>query len=153
MEWTMKDLWEFLSQKCAGLGLELFDVEDAGGVLRVYISKVGAQVTIDDCANLSNQITDDPKVDLILPGDKLLEVSSPGVNRKLSRLDHFIGALNERVRIKYSSPETSTKVVRGTVTRVENDTVVLDEEEKGETLRIPFKGIKEARVDFKFPGE
>ena len=144
----MKGSWEFLEDKCSKLGLSLFDIEDAGSVLRVFINKQASQVTIDDCAALSNQITNDPKVDELLPGDKLLEVSSPGVNRKLSRLDHFKGAINERVRIKYASPTTT--VVRGTVAKVEGETVILNEEERGETLKIPLNGIKEARVDFKF---
>ncbi len=144
----MKGLLEFLEDKCSKLGLSLFDIEDAGSVLRVFINKPTGQVTIDDCAALSNQITNDPKVDEILPGDKLLEVSSPGINRKLSRIDHFKGAVNERVRIKYASPAVA--VVRGTVTGVDDDTVILSEEEKGETLKIPLSGIKEARIDFKF---
>lgn len=144
----MKDVREFIDYKCRKLSLRLFDIEDSGSVLRVFISKTSGQVTIDDCAALSNQITNDPRVEELLPGDKLLEVSSPGVNRKLSRVDHFEGALNERVRIKYSSP--SVTVVRGIVTKVEDETVVLSEEEKGVILKIPLSSIKEARVDFKF---
>src|SRR5207249_670976 len=81
-------------------GLEVVDVEFRGGgrarMLRVYIDKPGG-VTHEDCANVSNEVGTILDVEDAVPGGSyLLEVSSPGLDRKLVRAgdyQRFIGSL------------------------------------------------------------
>jgi len=81
-------------------GLEVVDVEFRGGgrarLLRVYIDKPGG-VTHEDCANVSNEVGTILDVEDAVPGGSyVLEVSSPGLDRKLVRAadyQRFIGSL------------------------------------------------------------
>ena len=72
----------------ASSGLELVEVEFRGGgksrLLRIFIDKPGG-VTHEDCANLSREVSTILDVEDVVPGSYLLEVSSPGLDRKLSR--------------------------------------------------------------------
>jgi ribosome maturation factor RimP len=87
----------------------------------------------------------------IIPGNCTLEVSSPGINRKLRLPDHFSGAVGERVKVKFRSGEAgSTVVVNGVIREASLESIRLQPEGKEESVQIPLDQIKEARVDFKF---
>lgn len=82
------------------LGLEVVEIEFRGGgkarMLRIYIDKEGG-VTHDDCANVSNEVSTILDVEDAVPGASYtLEVSSPGLDRKLSKpadFERFAGSL------------------------------------------------------------
>ena len=85
------------------LGLIIWDVtftkEGADWYLRIFIDKEGG-VGIDDCVDLTRAInpvldSEDP-----IPQEYTLEVSSPGINRKLTRPEHFEAFLEAPVRVK-----------------------------------------------------
>lgn len=91
----------------AGLGLMLWDVqfakEGAEWFLRVFIDKEGG-VGIDDCVDMTHAINpvldrEDP-----IPQEYMLEVSSPGLNRKLARPEHFQAYLGAPVKVKLIRP-------------------------------------------------
>ncbi len=148
-----------------------------GGALRVYITKpktsgvVSAErgnngaddvvaeggesprggISFEECVRVSKRILDLDEQQELIPGNCTLEVSSPGINRKLRLPAHFQGALGERVRVKFRSTETgATVVVNGIVRQASLDSVEVEGETKKEIVSIPLSGIKEARVDFKF---
>lgn len=91
----------------AELGLSVWDVqyvkEGADWVLRIYIDKEGG-VGIDDCVDMTHAV--DPVLDREdpVPQEYVLEVSSPGLCRKLSRPSHFAAYLGEPVRAKLIRP-------------------------------------------------
>lgn len=116
------------------LGLSVWDVqyikEGAEWVLRIYIDKEGG-VGIDDCVNMSHAI--DPVLDREdpVPQEYVLEVSSPGLNRKLTRPEHFQAYLEEPVRARLIRPlEDGTRELEGLLMEAGEDQleILLDEE-------------------------
>lgn len=128
-------VWELAEPLAKELGLSLWDVEykkeGADWVLRLFIDKEGG-VSIDDCVDMTHAI--DPVLDEKdpIPQEYLLEVSSPGVERKLTRPEHFAAYLGAAVRVKLLRPlETGARVLEGELLSVEENggfTLALDEE-------------------------
>ncbi len=149
-------LWQTVDAVVVAEGAELFDVDapggHSGGVLRVYITtEQDGGVTFEDCVRVSKRLLDLDEQQEFIPQGCSLEVSSPGVNRRLRLESHFAGAVGERVRVKYKDVETEKfKVVFGVIQLFQEGIVTLDSEEDSKAIVIPFSNIKEARVDFKF---
>jgi ribosome maturation factor RimP len=170
-------VWKTINEVAQEEGVELFDVDfpsDArrGGVVRVYITKTGQRapqgepeavddatgetvnrsgVMFEDCVRVCKKLLDIDEKEPFIPDTCTLEVSSPGVNRRLRLPEHFAGAIGERVRIKYRNPETSAyQVILGTLRSKSGDTLEVENESKKEVVSIALKEVKEARVDFKF---
>lgn len=170
-------MWETIRAAAVAEGVDLFDVDlpsDArrGGVLRVYITrpagKVVAQevnteggegaaeggrggVTFEDCVRVSKRLLDIDERDGLIPDTCTLEVSSPGVNRRLRLPEHFAGAVGERVRVKFRDPATSvTQVVLGELKSVSDGVGVIVSEATKQEVSFDVREVKEARVDFKF---
>lgn len=148
----------------APLGLSVFDIECHPQVLRVFIQRDGYNfkdaseneslrnqgVGIEECSEVSRLITEHPRVEEILPGEMMLEVSSPGINRTLTKSSHFEGAVGERVRVKFKADGEPTKVVFGCVMSASSDSFEVEEEDKKELVKIFVSQVKEARIDFQF---
>jgi ribosome maturation factor RimP len=170
-------VWKTINEVAQEEGVELFDVDfpsDArrGGVVRVYITKTSQRtpqedpaavdeatgealnrsgVMFEDCVRVCKKLLDIDEKEPFIPDTCTLEVSSPGVNRRLRLPEHFAGAIGERVRIKYRNRETSAyQVILGTLRSKSGDTVEIESESKKEVVSIQLKEVKEARVDFKF---
>lgn len=122
------------------LGLALWDVqfvkEGADWVLRLIIDKDGG-VSIDDCVDMTHAI--DPVLDREdpIPQEYLLEVSSPGLERKLSRPEHFEAWLGKPVRAKLIRPlEDGSRVLEGLLLQADADSFELQlDEETGATVQ------------------
>ena len=121
------------------LGLAVWDVqyqkEGSEWVLRIYIAKEGG-VGIDDCVNMSRAI--DPVLDEAdpVPQEYVLEVSSSGLNRKLTRPEHFEAYMEEPVMARLIRPlEDGTKELEGLLIGYEDGRVELQlDEETSVTL-------------------
>lgn len=148
-------LWQTIFSIAEAEGVKLFDIDSpgdrAGGVLRVYITKeLKDGVSFDDCVRVSKCILDLDETKELIPTGCSLEVSSPGINRRLRLEQHFAGAVGERIRVKFRT-ESADKftVVFGTVESFQEGVVTLASDDN-EEVKIPLDAIKEARVDFKF---
>ena len=115
------------------LGLKLWDVqyqkEGAEWVLRIYIDKEGG-VGIDDCVDMTHAI--DPVLDQEdpVPQEYVLEVSSPGLNRKLHRPSHFQAYLGEPVRARLIRPlEDGARELEGLLLEADSDQLELQLDE------------------------
>lgn len=132
----VRELCEPLARE---LGLAVWDVqyqkEGAEWVLRIYIDKEGG-VGIEDCVNMSRAI--DPVLDAEdpVPQEYVLEVSSPGLNRKLTRPEHFEAYMGEPVRARLIRPlEDGTKELEGLLIGYEEGQMELQlDEESSATL-------------------
>ncbi|MGZ6223693.1 MAG: ribosome maturation factor RimP, partial [Syntrophales bacterium] len=97
-------------------GMEIVDVEclkmKFRWLVRIYIDKEGG-VTIDDCSEISKQVGDILDVYDVLPGSYTLEVSSPGLDRPLTRDKDFIKYRGSAVRIKTGEKLDGTKNFHG----------------------------------------
>ncbi len=114
----------------ASSGLEVVEVELRGGgksrMLRVFIDKPGG-VTHDDCANLSREVGTILDVEDAVPGGSyVLEVSSPGLDRKLLRPDDYVRFSGNRVRIATRAPVNGSRHFEGKLQRFEDGRVTLE---------------------------
>ena len=115
---------ELLEPVLATLGVELFDVEWAGSTLRIIID-ADEGVTTDQLTKVNRMAS--PILDQHdpIPGRYTLEVSSPGVERNLTRLDHFNKAIGEQVVVKLN-PGTDPRRVKGTLLEADAARLVID---------------------------
>jgi ribosome maturation factor RimP len=152
------DLWSTIEQVARDEGVQLFDVElpsdtRRGGALRVFITRAQPDggISFEDCVRVSKHILDLDEQRELIPGNCTLEVSSPGINRKLRLPSHFCGAVGERIKVKFRNVDSGlTIVINGIVKQASGDAIEVESEVKQELFKIPFSEIKEARVDFKF---
>lgn len=132
---TAQLVWEMAEPLAGELGLSLWDVqfakEGADWCLRILIDKPGG-VSIDDCVEMTNAVN--PVLDREDPisQEYLLEVSSPGWERKLTRPEHFQAFLGKPVRAKLIRPlENGSRLLEGVLLRAEENgefELQLDEE-------------------------
>lgn len=132
---------------CASEGMELIHVEcqrePAGRILRLYIDRPGG-VTLEDCAAVSRQIGDLLDLKLDTEASYILEVSSPGINRPLSRLSDFEKFTGKTARIRTVTPLNGQKNFKGALLGVMDDNIRLQIE--AETVLIPYQEISKARL-------
>lgn len=115
----------------------------SGPTLRLSIDKPGG-VTIDDCGLASERVS--PLLDEADPivGRYLLEVSSPGIERPVQRLEDFLRFAGYRVKVKLVEGPPRRRYT-GTIARVEDRDVVLEVD--GAEHRIAFDTIERANLD------
>lgn len=127
-------VWDIAKPLADELGIILWDVcfekEGANYYLRVIIDKEGG-VGIEDCVNMSHAL--DGPLDECDPIDKAynLQVSSPGIERKLTRDFHFKESLGEKVILRLIRPCEGRREFKGVLTRYDDNgdvTLALDDE-------------------------
>lgn len=138
-------------------GLKLFDFElpsAGGGALRVFLwsgteEKRGA--TIEECSAFARSLRQfEPFSELERSGAGL-EVSSPGVNRKLRLPWHFETALGERVVLRGRREGLDENCTcKGLLEEFRDGVVQIKCEDSGESLSFALHDLRKARVDFDF---
>jgi ribosome maturation factor RimP len=132
----------WLRETLAGLGYELVDLESSrGGLLRVFIDSPSG-ITVDDCARVSNHLTRAFAVEGI--DFERLEVSSPGLDRPLKRLEDFVRFAGQKASVRLRMPRDGRRRFEGVLVGVEDGNVLLEVE--GEQLRFAVAEIDRARL-------
>jgi ribosome maturation factor RimP len=130
-----------------GLGYELVSLEFDSGqrVLRVYIDNEPG-ILVDDCSRVSHQLSGVLDVEDPIPGNYHLEVSSPGLDRPLSKPEHFERFQGCLVRLQLSrAVEGRSRRFKARIAGVTGSTEVTLQD--GEDLfTIPFDLIEKARL-------
>lgn len=130
--------------------LELVDVEyvreQQDYYLRVYIDKAGG-IDIDDCQTLSEALEEQLDAENVVPGQYILEVSSPGIDRVLRKERDFVREQGKKVDVKLYQPlldgkKAFTAVLNGY--DAENKTLKLDDRE------LPLESIAQIRLHIDF---
>src|SRR5947199_1531889 len=121
---------EVAERVAASSGLEVVEVELRGGgksrMLRIFIDKPGG-VTHEDCANLSREVSTILDVEDAVPGGSyLLEVSSPGLDRKLSRPVDFERFQGSRVKLTTKDAVNGNRHFEGRIERFDSGRLMLD---------------------------
>jgi len=133
------------------LGLELVDVEylTQGGrwIVRVYVDREGG-VTLDECAMLSRELGPLLDVKDVIPHEYVLEVSSPGLNRRLKKEKDFVWARGKKVKLRIRNPIDGRRNFTGMLTDVREGDLLLEVE--GGTVVIALREIERANVVFEF---
>ncbi len=126
-------------------------VADDGALVDERGGKRG--VSLDECAAFSKALSRIEGFDDLFIDQWTLEVSSPGINRRLTRAEHFEGAVGERVKVKYRGGEDKNVVARGVLKGFDGTMAKICDEDSGEELMIAYHDVQEARVDFLFSSE
>ncbi len=133
-------------------GMELVDVEfhfERGrGILRVFVDKEGG-VTIDDCAGISRELGDLIEAETIIDFSYVLEVSSPGLNRPLTKERDFIRSIGKMITLKMSKPINKRRNFVGRLTNVKEGMISLVTYEN-DFIELPLDAIDKARLKYEF---
>jgi ribosome maturation factor RimP len=134
------------------LGLEVVDVEWKVGrdrFLRVYIDKPEG-VSHKDCEAVSNQLSVMLDVEDLVPGPQhyILEVSSPGLDRKLTKPAEFERFAGRLARISMIEPVENQKFFEGRLAGVAGGKVQI--EVQGRVIAVPMEGIRKANLVVEF---
>src|SRR5690349_1822014 len=107
--------------------LELYDIEQAGGIVQILVSKAGG-IDVDALSELSRAISRTLDEHDPIPGRYVLEVSSPGLERPLRRPEHYRGAIGTEVSIKTHAGVEGDRRLRGMLVDADEDaaTITLD---------------------------
>lgn len=132
------------------LGLELVDIEylQDGGYwyLRIYVEKENEDISLDDCAKVSNRIDED--VDNVIEEKFFLEVSSPGVERPLKKEADYTRFTGQKARLILKHKMDDSRNWTGIIEKYEDSIIYLDVEDK--VLEIPYSEVKKANLVFEF---
>jgi ribosome maturation factor RimP len=138
-----------------GQGYELVEAELKGGgknsVLRIFIDQP-AGISHRDCELVSEQVGTVLDVEDLIPFSYTLEVSSPGLDRKLVKESDYTRFGGKLARIQTRIPLQQQKVFRGLLQGLHDGKVRL-ELPKGGFLDIPLDVIEEARLEFDWAAE
>ena len=145
---SVKKLSETLLDNC---NMELVDIEykgeGRGKILRIYIDKENG-VTIDDCADISRELSVILDVNDVIPNRYTLEVSSPGLRRPLKKIDDFKRFKGKLVLVKTKETINNRKVFKGQLNDCQEDHIVIEID--NESYEIPFDLIKKANLEINF---
>lgn len=137
--------------------LELYDVvtSSAGGwSVQIFVDRPDAEpgtgVAVEDCARVSRYVEALLDADERVPERYVLEVSSPGVERKLTKPAHYEKAVDRDVELVVREQIDGQNKVVGRLTSFEDDTLTLEMD--GATVNIPLSGVSRAKLTFDFSG-
>jgi len=141
-------LADMLEPVIENLGYEtvrIMTIGQANPTLQIMIDKTdGTEITVDDCAKVSRALSEvlDEKDPI---NDKYnLEVSSPGLDRPLTKLEHFIRFSGNEVKIETSAVVNGRKRFKGVLSGVEGENVLLKMD--GTDYEILFEDISKAKI-------
>jgi ribosome maturation factor RimP len=144
---TGDELTKLLQPTIEQLGYELWDLEaklgGKGGVVRVFIDQPDG-IGLEDCEKVSLAISALLDVEDPLPGQYNLEVSSPGLDRKLSKVEHFQRFKGETLKVSMRFPIEGRKRFRGPLVSSNDENIVVEVD--GESHSLPIATIDTARI-------
>ncbi|MDE2282004.1 MAG: ribosome maturation factor RimP [Actinomycetales bacterium] len=133
------------------LGLSLYDLELVAGALNVVVSRDGG-VDVDTLASASRAISawldeHDP-----IEGHYTLDVSSPGLERRLRTPEHFASAVGEVVTLREHRDNEPARRLEGAILRSDATTVTILDAQHGE-LTVKLDAVERARTVFHWGSE
>ncbi len=144
---TGDEMQALLEPAIERLGYELIDLEvrlgGKSGVVRIFIDSPDG-IGLDDCEKVSLAVSALLDVEDPLPGQYNLEVSSPGLDRKLTKVEHFHRFTGETVKVSMRFPIEGRRRFRGTLVSTDDENIVVEVD--GEPHTLPMATIDTARL-------
>jgi ribosome maturation factor RimP len=151
MEQILLEIEKTVASYLDEMNLELADLEyvSEGGYnyLRIYIEKVDGITSIEDCVGFSEKI--DPLIEDFIKDKFFLEVSTPGIERRLRKEKDFLRFKGKKIRLALKSKVNDKKVLTGDLLDFIDNEVVVNTE--GTTVNIPLEKVKKANLIFEMP--
>ena len=141
-------LEDMLGPVVASLGCELWGLEylpqgNHRALLRIYIDKADG-IGVDDCEKVSRQASSVLDVEDPVSSEYTLEVSSPGMDRPLFKLEQFVESIGLKANIRLRIAFDGRRNFKGLLKGVEGDEVVLEVD--SEEFLLPFELIDKANI-------
>lgn len=142
---------ELLQPVVESMGFDFWGLEYLSqghrSILRIYIDHADG-IGVDHCAQVSRQVGSVLDVEDPISHDYVLEVSSPGMDRPLFRLEHYQQSVGEVVELKLRMPFDGRRKFKGTLNGVEGEDIVLHVEDH--EYLLPVELIDKAHIVPKF---
>ncbi|MDU1909872.1 ribosome maturation factor RimP [Fusobacterium sp.] len=133
------------------MNLSLVDIEylQDGGYwyVRVYVENLEGDITLEDCAAISNEIDED--IDSLIEQRFFLEVSSPGIERPLKKIEDYIRFKGEKSKLSLKHKVDDNKNFEGIIVD-SKDGIIYLEVENGKIMKIPFSEVRKANLVYEF---
>ena len=150
---VVEQIERLLAPILESLGLSLWELqfhkEGPKWMLRVFIDREQGGVNLEDCETVSRDLGTALDVEDIINHAYTLEVSSPGLDRTLTKPEHFTRFSGSLVRVKTFQPINGQKVFRGKLQGFENNSIRIVQE-NGEALDIPLGDVSKASLEVEF---
>jgi ribosome maturation factor RimP len=152
-EAVVEKVREIAERVGASEGIEIVEVELLGGgkhrMLRLYIDKASG-VTHGDCEYISHNVGTILDVEDVIPGERYtLEVSSPGVERKLTRERDFERSVGRKVKVSLREPLEGQKRWEGVLAAFEKGRITL-EFAPSKTIEFELGQVEKANLKFEW---
>jgi len=150
MDATVERVWQLAAPLAAREGMEIVDIEfrreggRAGRVLRLYLDKEGGP-RMDDLGRVSRALSEVLDAEDAVDGPYTLEVSSPGINRPLTRPEHFARFVGKRIRVRTRDSINGRRSFLGILGKMIEDTIILKQD--GTEFHIPFTMIEKSNYE------
>ncbi len=140
---------ELLDPVAEAAGYEIVRLRLTGGhrrILQIMAEDANGEMAIEDCTTLSRAVSEVLDAADPIQGEYALEVSTPGIDRPLTRLKDFVDFVGYDARVEVDRLVENRKRFRGTLAGVEGDNVALDLDGEETTALMPFAWIVEAKL-------
>jgi len=131
--------------------IELVDIEflseQGRWILRIYVDQSGG-ITLDACARVSREIDDLIEVKDIFQQGYVLEVSSPGLNRRLKKEKDFERAVGKNVKIRMVTPFEGQRNFRGSLRSFQDGVLCLSV--RDDLILLPYEDVEKANLVYDF---
>ncbi len=145
-----RQLLELLDPVAEAAGYEIVRLRMMGGearrTLQIMAEDQNGEMIVEDCAKLSRALSEVLDAADPIKGDYVLEVSSPGVDRPLTRLKDFEAYEGFEARLELDRLADNRKRFKGILAGVEDGNVMIDLEGEEETTLVPFGWIADAKL-------
>jgi ribosome maturation factor RimP len=155
---------EIADRVAASSGLEVVEVEFLGGgrarMLRVFLDKPSAGhdssagliegVTHEDCANFSREFGTILDVEDVMPGSYTLEVSSPGLDRKLIKAADFTRFTGSRIKLTTRQPVDNNRHFEGRLESFQDGRLTLDLSVASHKSRKKMGDVAGQKIEIQF---
>lgn len=142
-------LHEQLVKLISSMGYELVGCETIPQgrqmTFRIYIDSPKG-VSVDDCSLVSRQVGAMMDVANPFQANYALEVSSPGIDRPLFELEHFIKFVGKQIKLKLYSPVNQRRQYKGLLQRVEGEDIYLFVPDLEQEVKLSFSNIEKASL-------
>lgn len=144
-------LLELIDPVAESLGLDIVRVRLMGGTLRRRLQIMAERpadndIAVEECARLSRAVSEVLDAADPISGEYLLEVSSPGIDRPMTRLKDFDLFEGFEVRLETDRMIEGRKRFKGVVAGTEDDNVCIDLDGEEDTALIPFEWVSDAKL-------
>jgi ribosome maturation factor RimP len=143
---TAERLGRLVAPVAEDLGLTVYDVEEAGGTLRVLLDRPGG-IDVDALTSATRRISADIDDDGTFPAAATLEVSSPGLERKLRTPSHFSSAVGDRVKVKLRAGVEGDRRLNGVLTGADDASITVTPDD-AEPRTVAFDDVESAHTEF-----